>query len=60
MPKSMERIERFSPAFHLHQLALHAIGAPNAGWQALVHVAVLACVTVLLTWLAVRRLARVG
>ena len=60
MPKSMERIERFSPAFHLHQLALHAIGAPNAGWMPLVHVAVLASVTVALTWLAVRRLARVG
>jgi ABC-2 type transport system permease protein len=63
MPKSMEWIERWSPAFHLHQLALRAIGAmgpPNAGWNPLVHVAVLACVTVVLTWLAVRRLARVG
>jgi ABC-2 type transport system permease protein len=60
MPKSMEWIERYSPAFHLHQLALRAIGAPNAGWQPLAHVAVLATVTAVLTALAVRRLARVG
>jgi ABC-2 type transport system permease protein len=58
--KHMEWLERWSPAFHLHQLALHAMGVPNAGWQPLVHVAVLATVTVVLTWLAVRRLARVG
>ena len=58
--KHMEWLERWSPAFHLHQLALHAIGADNAGWNSWVHVAVLACVTVVLTWLAVRRLARVG
>jgi len=63
MPKSMEWIERWSPAFHLHQLALDAIGvkvSPNAGWNPWVHVAVLAYITVVLTWLAVRRLARVG
>jgi ABC-2 type transport system permease protein len=64
MPQSMERIERFSPAFHLHQLALRAVGAspapPNAGWTPWVHVVVLAAVTVVFTWLAVRRLARVG
>ena len=64
MPKSMERIERFSPAFHLHQLALRAVGAskaaPNAGWMPWVHVVVLATVTLVFTWLAVRRLARVG
>jgi ABC-2 type transport system permease protein len=60
MPKTMEWIEKFSPGFHLHQLALRAIGAPNAGWQPWVHVAVLAAVTVVFTVLAVRRLARVG
>lgn len=60
MPKSMQWIERCSPAFHLHQLALRAIGAPSAGWSPLVHVAVLAAVTAVLTALAVRRLARVG
>lgn len=59
MPKSLEWIERFSPAFHLHQLALRSIGAPNLG-APLAHVAVLAAVTVTLTALAVRRLARVG
>jgi ABC-2 type transport system permease protein len=59
MPKSMEWIERFSPAFHLHQLALRAIGAPSVG-APLAHVAVLATVTAVLTALAVRRLARVG
>jgi ABC-2 type transport system permease protein len=59
MPKSLEWIERLSPAFHLHQLALRAIGAPNVGLP-LAHVAVLAAVTVVLTALAVRRLARVG
>ncbi len=60
MPKSMEWIERFSPAFHLHQLALRSIGAPNAGWSPLWHVGVLAYLTAILTVLAVRRLARVG
>ena len=62
--KHMEWLERWSPAFHLHQLALWAVGAskdaPNAGWMPWVHVVVLATVTVVLTWLAVRRLARVG
>ena len=60
MPKSMGWVERCSPAFHLHQLALRAVGAPTEGWDPLVHVAVLATVTVVLTALAVRRLARVG
>ena len=60
MPKSMEWIERFSPAFHLHQLALHTIGAQSAGWSPLMHLAVLAVLTAVLTALAVRRLARVG
>jgi ABC-2 type transport system permease protein len=59
LPKSVAWIAEFSPAFHLHQLALRALGAPNAG-DPLIHVAVLATVTVALTALAVRRLARVG
>jgi ABC-2 type transport system permease protein len=59
LPKSFQWIESISPAFHLHQLALRAIGAPSLG-SPLLHVAVLAGVTLTLTALAVRRLARVG
>ena len=59
LPKSMLWVERLSPAFHLDQLALLAVGAPIAG-SAIVHLAVLAGVTLALTGLAVRRLARVG
>jgi ABC-2 type transport system permease protein len=59
LPTSMKWIERISPAYHLHQLALAAIGAPSEGALP-VHAAILACVTVVLAALAVRRLARVG
>lgn len=59
LPKSVEWIELGSPAFHLDQLALRAIGAPSHG-DVLVHFAVLAAVTLFLTAFAVRRLARVG
>jgi ABC-2 type transport system permease protein len=59
LPKSMQWIERLSPAFHLHQLALTAVGATSLGAPAM-HVAVLACVTLVLTALAIRRLVRVG
>ncbi len=59
LPKSVAWIATFSPAYHLHQLSLRSIGAPNQG-EALIHVAVLAAITVALTALAVRRLARVG
>jgi ABC-2 type transport system permease protein len=59
LPKSMLWVERLSPAFHLDQLALLAAGAPIAG-SAIVHLAVLAGVTLALTGLAVRRLSRVG
>jgi hypothetical protein len=52
-------VERLSPAFHLDQLALLAVGAPIAG-SPILHLAVLASVTLALTGLAVRRLARVG
>jgi ABC-2 type transport system permease protein len=59
LPKSAEWIAHLSPAYHLDQLALAVIGAPNAGvpW---VHVAVLAAITVAFTALAVRRIARHG
>ena len=59
MPKSMLWVERLSPAFHLDQLALRAVGAPSLG-SAMFHIALLAGITVVLTSLSVRRLARVG
>jgi ABC-2 type transport system permease protein len=59
LPKSMQWIEIASPAFHLDQLALAAIGAPGQG-MVLVHFGFLAVVTLLLTALAVRRLSRIG
>ncbi len=59
LPKSVGWIADFSPASHLHQLVLRAIGEPSSG-HPLIHLAVLAWVTIVLTWLAVRRLARVG
>jgi ABC-2 type transport system permease protein len=59
LPKSMLWVESLSPAFHLDQLALGAIGAPSLG-SPILHLAVLAGVTLALTGLAVRRLARVG
>jgi len=59
LPKSMLWVERLSPAFHLYQLALWAIGAPDLG-PIMIHVAILAGLTLLLTPLAVRRLERVG
>jgi ABC-2 type transport system permease protein len=59
LPKSMQWIAQLSPAFHLHQLALAAMGAPSQG-APLVHIAVLAGVSVAFTALAVRRLERAG
>lgn len=59
LPKSAEWIAHFSPAYHLDQLALAAIGGPYAG-ATLVHLAILAGVTVIFSAIAVRRIARVG
>ena len=59
LPKSAEWISRLSPAYHLDQAALAAIGAPSQGVPA-IHVAVLAAITISFTALAVRRLARHG
>jgi ABC-2 type transport system permease protein len=59
LPKSLGWVEASSPAYHLHQLALRAIGSPSTG-SALIHLAVLIAVTLLLTAFAIRRLARVG
>jgi ABC-2 type transport system permease protein len=58
MPKSMQWISRFSPAFYLDQLATTAVGLPHFG-SAAVDVAVLCGVTVAFTLFAVRRLVHV-
>jgi ABC-2 type transport system permease protein len=59
LPKSMHWVEVMSPAYHLNQSVLAAIGVPFEG-SVWVHVAVLAGVTVILTLLSVRRMVRVG
>ena len=59
LPKSLQAMAPAWPAFHLHQLALSAVGAESHGGT-LTHVAVLAGVTVLFTLIALRRLERVG
>lgn len=59
LPGSLKAMAPAWPAFHLHQLALSAVGAESQGGT-LTHVAVLAGVTVLFTWIALRRLERVG
>jgi len=59
LPKSVQWIALFSPAFHLNQLSLGGAGAANLG-SPIVHIAVLAGVTLVFTTLAVRRLARLG
>jgi len=56
IPKSMQWIERFSPAFYLDQLALGAVGLPHYDSPVL-QVAVLGGVTVAFALFAVRRLA---
>jgi len=72
LPRSIQFIERASPAFHLDQLGLLASGTPSLDQLALgvagassqgtpfTHVAVLAGVTLVFTLLAIRRLSRVG
>jgi len=59
MPKSMAAIALASPAYHLDQLAFRVLGASSQG-SALLHIAVLAGVTLVLTAISVRRLASVG
>jgi ABC-2 type transport system permease protein len=59
LPKSMEAIALVSPAYHLDQLLFRVLGAPSQG-TAWVHIAVLAGMTLVLTAVSVRRLARVG
>ena len=55
LPKSMGWLERISPAYHLHQLALGAMGAASEG-AALMHVVILAGVTLAATAIAIRRM----
>jgi ABC-2 type transport system permease protein len=59
MPKSMTGAVVIWPAYHLAQLVFRALGQPSQG-SALVHVAVLAGVTLVAAAVSVRRLARVG
>jgi len=59
MPKSAEWIAHLSPAYHLKQVALAAIGAPFTGALA-IHFVVLTAVTLAFGALAVRRLERHG
>jgi ABC-2 type transport system permease protein len=59
LPKFLRAISPVWPTYHLQQLISAALGAPFYGRTA-VHVAVLAGVTLVLTALSIRRLARVG
>jgi len=59
LPKFLRAISPIWPTYHLQQLVFGALGAPFYG-RSSVHVAVLVGVTVVLTLLSVRRLARVG
>lgn len=59
LPRFMQTIAPIWPTFHLQQLVMSALGAPSRGSN-LIHVAVLAGLTVVFTLLALRRLKRVG
>jgi ABC-2 type transport system permease protein len=72
LPRSVQPLEFISPAFYLDKLALRLAGAPSLDQlamgatgpsshsTAMVQIAVLAAMTLLLTGLSIRRLARVG
>jgi ABC-2 type transport system permease protein len=57
LPASMKWISQLSPAYHLEQTVLAALGAASEGWPA-IHIAALAGVTLSFTALAVQRLQR--
>jgi ABC-2 type transport system permease protein len=59
LPKSLQAAAPVWPAYHLLQLSLGALGQPAAGAQWM-HAAVLAGLTLVLTAVAVRRLAQIG
>ncbi len=72
LPKAVQPLEFLSPAFYLDKLALCLAGAPSldqlaigtigpsSHGTAIIQIAVLAGLTLLLTSLSIRRLARVG
>ncbi len=59
LPKSLQAMAPAWPTYHLHQLALSAVGVDSYG-EDLTHVAVLAGVAVLFGLIALRRLERAG
>jgi ABC-2 type transport system permease protein len=59
LPKFLRSIAPIWPTFHLQQLLFTVVGVPSRG-STTVHIAVLAAVTLVLTALAIRRLARKG
>jgi ABC-2 type transport system permease protein len=59
LPKLLRAIAPVWPTYHLQQLFFSAIGVPSQG-RAITHVAVLVALTLVLTVLAVRRLAQKG
>lgn len=59
LPDAVAKIVLISPAFYLHQLALHTAGAPSTIiGGVLVHVGLLIAMTVLFTAVGARRFAR--
>jgi ABC-2 type transport system permease protein len=72
LPKSVQPLEFISPAFYLDRLALRIVGAPSLDYLAsgaagpsshgtpILCVVVLVALTLLLTTVSIRRLARVG
>ena len=59
LPKSMWPFALASPAYHLDQLVFQVLRTPSQG-PVVLHVGVLAAVTLVLTAFSVRRLARIG
>jgi ABC-2 type transport system permease protein len=59
LPKFLRAVSPVWPTYHLQQLLFATVGAPFYG-KSSIHVAVLVGVTVVLTMLSIRRLARVG
>lgn len=59
LPKFLRAIAPVWPTYHLQQLFFTAIGMPSQG-SALTHIAVLVVLTLVLTFVAVRRLALKG
>lgn len=58
LPRALQQIAPVLPSYHLNALALDAVDIVQV--QALPHVAVLAAFTIAMSWLAARRLRKVG